>query len=85
MPHLGSILLGSDPGAFLCDGAFHQQHDEHQRDHHNGQHPEHIEVGERRCLLLAQVLMCLALLPLLKGAAVGLCWAMNIVRQESAT
>jgi uncharacterized protein (DUF983 family) len=31
------------------------------------------------------ILMCLALLPFMKGAAVGLCWAMNIVRQESAT
>lgn len=31
------------------------------------------------------VLLCLALLPFMKGAAVGLCWAMNIVRQESAT
>jgi uncharacterized protein (DUF983 family) len=31
------------------------------------------------------VLMCLALLPFMKGVAVGLCWAMNIVRQESAT
>jgi uncharacterized protein (DUF983 family) len=31
------------------------------------------------------VLMCIALLPFMKGAAVGLCWAMNIVRQESAT
>jgi uncharacterized protein (DUF983 family) len=30
-------------------------------------------------------LMCLALLPFMKGVAVGLCWAMNIVRQESAT
>jgi uncharacterized protein (DUF983 family) len=30
-------------------------------------------------------LMCLVLLPFMKGAAVGLCWAMNIVRQESAT
>ena len=27
------------------------------------------------------VLMCLALLPFMKGVAVGLCWAMNIVRQ----
>src|SRR5271169_1702225 len=49
-------LLGADPSAFLCDGAFHQQHNEHKRDHDNGQHPEHIEVGERRCLLLAQQL-----------------------------
>ena len=31
------------------------------------------------------VLLCLALLPFMKGAAVGLCWAMNIVRQDSAT
>jgi uncharacterized protein (DUF983 family) len=30
-------------------------------------------------------LMCLGLLPFMKGAAVGLCWAMNIVRAESAT
>jgi len=31
------------------------------------------------------VLMCLTLLPFMKGAAVGLCWAMDIVRTESAT
>lgn len=31
------------------------------------------------------ILLCLALLPFMKGAAVGLCWAMNIVRQDSAT
>ena len=31
------------------------------------------------------VLMCLALLPFMKGAAVGLCWAMDIIRAESAT
>jgi hypothetical protein len=54
-PYFGSMLPGSDPSAFLCDGAFHQQNNEHKRDHANGQHPEHIEVGERRCLLLAQV------------------------------
>lgn len=28
---------------------------------------------------------CLVLLPLMKGATVGLCWATNIVRQQSAT
>jgi hypothetical protein len=50
-----ATLLGSGPSAFLCDGALHQQHNEHKRDHDNGQHPEYIEVGERRCLLLAQV------------------------------
>ena len=47
--------LAPDPGALLRDGAFHQQHNEHKCHHDNGQHPEHIEVGERRCLLLAQV------------------------------
>jgi hypothetical protein len=38
-------LLASDPSALLCDGAFHQQHNEHKRDHDNGQHPEYIEVS----------------------------------------
>jgi uncharacterized protein (DUF983 family) len=28
-------------------------------------------------------IMCLALLPLMKGAAIGLCWANNIVRQDA--
>ncbi len=41
--------------AFLCDRAFHQQHNKHERGHDNGQYSEHIEIGERRCLLLAQV------------------------------
>jgi uncharacterized protein (DUF983 family) len=31
------------------------------------------------------LLSCLALLPFMKGVAVGLCWAMDIVRQDSAT
>ena len=31
------------------------------------------------------LLMCLVLLPFMKGVAVGLCWAMDIVRAESAT
>ncbi len=35
--------------------------------------------------LPAAAVMCLALLPYMKGAAVGLCWAMNLVRPESAT
>ena len=47
-------LLGSDPGTLLGDGTLHQQHTEHERDHDNRQHPEHIEVGERRRLLRAQ-------------------------------
>ena len=40
------MLLGPNPGAFLRDGSFHQQHNERERDHDDGQHPEHIEVGE---------------------------------------
>jgi hypothetical protein len=51
----GLVLLGSDPSAFLCDGAFHQQYNKLKRDHDNGQHSEHIEAGGRRYLLLAQV------------------------------
>ena len=35
--------------------------------------------------LPATVIMCLALLPLMKGATVGLCWATNMVRSESST
>jgi hypothetical protein len=46
-PYFGSILLAPDPSTFLRDGAFHQQHSEHQRDHNNGQHPEHIEMRGR--------------------------------------
>ena len=30
------------------------------------------------------VIMCLVLLPFMKGATVGLCWATNLVRTESA-
>ena len=35
--------------------------------------------------LPATTLLCLALLPSMKGAAIGLCWATNIVRRESVT
>jgi uncharacterized protein (DUF983 family) len=35
--------------------------------------------------LPAATVMCLALLPFMKGAAVGLCWAIRLVRPESAT
>lgn len=35
--------------------------------------------------LPATALLCLALLPSMKGAAVGLCWATNIVRRDSTT
>ncbi|MBV9220376.1 MAG: hypothetical protein JO366_10960 [Methylobacteriaceae bacterium] len=34
---------------------FHQQYNENNCDHDNRKHPEHIEAGERRCLLLAQL------------------------------
>jgi hypothetical protein len=54
-PYLSSILLGSDPSAFLCDGTFYHRHNEHKRGHDDGRHPEHIELGERRRLLLSQV------------------------------
>ena len=35
--------------------------------------------------LPAAAIMCLMLLPFMKGAAVGLCWANGLVRPESAT
>ena len=35
--------------------------------------------------LPAALVACLAVLPFMKGATVGLCWAMNLVRPESAT
>ena len=34
--------------------------------------------------LPATVILCLVLLPYAKGGTVGLCWATNLVRQESA-
>jgi uncharacterized protein (DUF983 family) len=30
-------------------------------------------------------IMCLVLLPFMKGAVIGLCWATNLVRQDSTT
>jgi uncharacterized protein (DUF983 family) len=33
--------------------------------------------------IAATLLLCLVLLPFMKGATVGLCWAMNMVRPES--
>ena len=35
--------------------------------------------------LPATVMVCLALLPFMKGATVGLCWATNLIRRNSAT
>ena len=35
--------------------------------------------------LPATAVMCLALLPFIKGATVGLCWATNLVRQDRTT
>ena len=35
--------------------------------------------------LPATLVMCLVLLPFMKGATVGLCWATNMVRANSAT
>jgi len=35
--------------------------------------------------LPAAALMCVVLLPFMKGATVGLCWATNTIRQGTAT
>jgi uncharacterized protein (DUF983 family) len=34
--------------------------------------------------LPATVILCLLLLPVMKGATIGLCWAQNIIREEVA-
>ena len=33
----------------------------------------------------ATLLMCLLVLPFMKGATIGLCWAMGIVKPQSVT
>ena len=35
--------------------------------------------------LPATVILCLVLLPFMKGATIGLCWATHLVRQDTAT
>ncbi len=35
--------------------------------------------------LPATLILCLVLLPFMKGATIGLCWATNMVRSESST
>ena len=39
----------------LCHGTLHEEHQKDERGPHHGAHPEHVEVGQRRGLLLAEV------------------------------
>jgi hypothetical protein len=45
--------------AFLSHRALHNQDHRQENEHHNGQHPKHIEISKGGCLLLTQVLECL--------------------------
>src|SRR5271165_1756722 len=45
--------------AFLGHRAFHEEYAERDRKGQHGHHPKGVEIGERRCLLLAQILECL--------------------------
>src|ERR1700692_3051081 len=51
--------LDADARAFFGHRTFHQQHHRHEQEHHRGQQPKDIEIGQRGCLLLAQILECL--------------------------
>src|SRR5262249_49424205 len=51
--------FATDAGAFLGHRAFHQQHHGHQHERHHGHQPKDIEISQRGCLLLAQILECL--------------------------
>src|SRR6516164_1802245 len=50
----GHALLRADVGALLGYRAFHQQYQDDEGHTHDGRHPEDVEVGQRRPLLLAQ-------------------------------
>src|SRR6516164_3636121 len=49
----------TDVSAFLSHRTFHQQHHGYQHQRHHGHHQKDVEIGERRRLLLAQILECL--------------------------
>jgi hypothetical protein len=48
--------FAADARAFLGHRTFHQEDKERRREHDNGEQPEAVEIGQRRCLLVAQVL-----------------------------
>jgi hypothetical protein len=55
----GFTSFATDVGAFLGHRAFHQQHQWHKHDRHHGRQQKHIEISQRGCLLLEQILKCL--------------------------
>jgi hypothetical protein len=48
--------LAADGRAFFGDGTLHQQDAKRHRERHDGEEPKTIEICQRRCLLVAQVL-----------------------------
>jgi hypothetical protein len=48
--------FAADTRAFLGHRGFHQKNEERRREHDNGEQPEAVEIGQRRCLLVAQIL-----------------------------
>src|SRR6516165_3080317 len=49
----------SDARASLSNRALHQQDNWHKRQHDHGKHPEAVEIGKGRRLLLTQIVECL--------------------------
>ena len=69
-PYLTIFVTGHVPGAAL---------------HGRTVHLSRPLWGETAIWLPVIVIMCLVLLPFMKGATIGICWATNIVRQDTAT
>src|ERR1700677_489340 len=54
-----SASFGTGASGFLSHRAFHEQHRERNHKRKHGDHPKGVEIGERRRLLLTQILECL--------------------------
>src|SRR5262245_12501143 len=51
--------FATDARALLSHRTFHQQHHGHKHERHRGRQQKDIEISQRGCLLLAQILECL--------------------------
>ena len=49
------LLALGHVGAFFSHRAFHNEYQERDRERQHGDHPKDVEIGKRRCLLLAHV------------------------------
>src|SRR6516165_5589218 len=52
----GIGLFATDTRTFFGHRTFHQENDERHHEHHDGEQPKTIEIGQCRCLLMTQVL-----------------------------